>query len=399
MARKECYLYVQTMPQLLRLNLGDLCESGSSAEFEIAYDYSASDGRVPIGMACIVLGSKIYMVGGEKAQKGSMLSDPDEKNWLNTKDVYVFDHTKSESEDRLVPVRDGDGAALGRLNGPKTQPIGFTLEGKFYVLSTRPFLGSLSEHIPPVFEVFNPTLPIPSWKALPHQPNYPSMDYFAWGRKLLAMRMSCFFIFDAKEEKWTEAWDFIDQFTDIYKPTPTPPIPSNAGVEFKGVVFAVTSDMDALVAYDLDAGGHLKAYWVLDELSEVFEGPPSLYLGQGFLTDLGGGRMCLLFSGADNDCNWIVRVEVFHVDITTVGDRPNRPVLHREILRSFNLQSWNGLSPLIDSVFMCDHSNKGDIEADASSGLYSCEDLKKCAGHATEYVKGDSKKPKTSLPE
>ncbi|KAJ8623463.1 hypothetical protein MRB53_031992 [Persea americana] len=375
MARKECYLYVQTIPMLLRLNLSDLCESGSSAEFEIAHNYSTSDDRVPIGMACLVVGSKIYMVGGEKSRDGRMvLFYPEEENWFNTTDVYVFDHTKSESEDRLVPVRDGDGAALGRLNGPKSRPIVVTLEGKFYVLSTRPFLGSLSEDTTPVFEVFDPTLPTPSWKVLPRQPNFPVLDYFAWGHKLLTMLAPTrpgFFIFDTEEEKWAEDWDFIEQFTDKYRPTSTP-VPNGPAVEFKGVVFAVSMDINALVAYDLDASGmKLNAHWVLDELSEVFEGPPSLFLGRGFLTDLGGGRMCVLFSGDDKDNNLIVRVEVFRVDITTVGDRP---VVHREILRSFKLPSWNGYSPVIDSVFMCDHSNQSNIEADANSGLYSCED-------------------------
>ncbi|XXG84580.1 hypothetical protein AAC387_Pa10g2071 [Persea americana] len=169
-------------------------------------------------------------------------------------------------------------------------------------------------------------------------PTVPVLDYFAWGHKLLTIPTRTrpgFFIYDAKEKKWAEDWDFIEQFTDTYTP-----VPNGAGVEFKGIVFALSIDMNALVAYDLDAGGHLSVHWVLDELSEVFEGPPSLYLGQGFLTDLGGGRMCVLFSGMDDDRNWIVCVEVFRVDITTVGDRSNRPVVHREFLRSFKLQSW-----------------------------------------------------------
>ncbi|RWR94361.1 hypothetical protein CKAN_02364800 [Cinnamomum micranthum f. kanehirae] len=392
MARKECYLYVQTIPLLLRLNLSDLFESGSSAEFEVAHNYRTSDGRVPIGMACIVVGSKIYMVGGEKAQKGSTLYEPDEENWLNS-DVYFFDHTKPESEDRLVPVRDGDSAVVGRLNGPKTLPMGFTLEGKFYVLSTRPFLGSLPELIPPVFEVFDPTLPIPSWKILPYQPKSAVMDYFAWGHKVLTF--PGLLIFNAKDEKWENGAAISKQFT--YGRTP---FPMGATVEFKGVVFAVSMYVNCLVAYVLDASGILNAHWVLDELSEVFEGRPIHIPCQGFLTDLGGGRMCFLFSWEDDGRNWNIRVQVFQVSITTVGDRPGRPVVHREIMRSFDLRSWNHYNVMmIESVFLCDHSNESDIEADASSGSYSCVELKKRAGHAIEYVEGDSKKPKTTLPE
>ncbi|XXG82225.1 hypothetical protein AAC387_Pa10g0215 [Persea americana] len=93
---------------------------------------------------------------------------------------------------------------------------------------------------------------------------------------------------------------------------------------------------------------------------------------------------------------WTIRVEVFQVSITTVGDRP---VVHRGTLHSYHLGSWHDLNPLIYSVFVCDHSNKSDIEADASSGSYSCEELKKRAENAVEYVKGDSKKQKTTLPE
>ncbi|KAJ8636048.1 hypothetical protein MRB53_010315 [Persea americana] len=42
-----------------------------------------------------------------------------------------------------------------------------------------------------------------------------------------------------------------------------------AAVEFKGIVFALLMDMNALVACDLDASGILNAHWVLDELSEL----------------------------------------------------------------------------------------------------------------------------------
>ncbi|XXG84574.1 hypothetical protein AAC387_Pa10g2066 [Persea americana] len=227
-----------------------------------------------------------------------------------------------------------------------------------------------------VNEVFDPTLPIPSWKVLPHEPNpdIPGRQYFAWGHKILTFPEVS--IFDAKSEKWEGRPDFVYQFTDKARMH----FPIGAAVEFKGIVFAVSMYMNALVACDLDASGTLNAHWVLDELSEVFKGPPIHEPWQGFLTHIGGGRMCLLFSGDDKGGNWIIRVQVFQVSITTVGDRPDRPEVNREIMRTFDLRSWNGTS-LIESIFMCDHSNKSDIEADASSGSYSCEDLKKRAGH------------------
>ena len=124
-----------------------------------------------------------------------------------------------------------------------------------------------------------------------------------------------------------------------------------AAVEFKGIVFAVSMDMNALVACDLDASGALNAHWVLDELSKVFKGPPIHEPWQGFLTHIGGGRMCLLFSGDDKGGNWIIHVQVFQVSITTVGDRPDRPEVNREIMRTFDLRSWNDTS-LIESIFM-----------------------------------------------
>ncbi|XXG82226.1 hypothetical protein AAC387_Pa10g0216 [Persea americana] len=211
MARKEWYLYVQSMQWLLRLNLSDLCgESGSSfrPDFEVAHDYS--DGKVPIGMGCMVVGSKIYMVGGENTKEGSMLLERDEKNWLNSDNVCAFDPTKSE--DRLVLVRDG---AVPSLNAPKTCPLVVTLEGKFYLLSTRPLLGRLTGTVA-VFEGFDPTLPVPSWKILPDYPTYkllddpaytptypPSADdYFAWGHKFVSAPPD-YFIFYAKDEEWT----------------------------------------------------------------------------------------------------------------------------------------------------------------------------------------------------
>ncbi|XXG82222.1 hypothetical protein AAC387_Pa10g0214 [Persea americana] len=371
MARKEWYLYVQSMHLLLRLNLSDLCgESGSSSrpDFEVAHDYS--DGRVPIGMGCMVVGYKIYMVGGENTKEGSMLLERDGKNWLNSDNVYGFDPTKSE--DRLVLVRDG---AVPSLNAPKTCPLVVTLEGKFYLLSTKPCLGCLTgtvdpldrtiEHRP-IFEGFDPTLPIPSWKILPdylpYTTTYPTSadDYFAWGRNFVSAPPD-YFIFYAKDEEWTNGHWLLRQFADK-----SAPYPHGVAVEFKGILLAVSNDINAVVAYDLDAGGHLNAHWVLDELSEVVQGPPSLYPSQGFLNHLGGGSMCVLFSGLEG-IRWTKRVEVFQVSITTVG---GRPVVHRGTLHSYDVGSWIDYDPLIYSVFVCDHSNKSDIEADASSGSY-----------------------------
>ncbi|XXG82267.1 hypothetical protein AAC387_Pa10g0252 [Persea americana] len=363
-----------------------------------------------------------------------MLLERDEKNWLNSDNVCGFDPTKSE--DRLVLVRDG---AVPSLNAPKTCPLVVTLEGKFYLLSTRPLLGRLTGTVAvfegfdptlpipswkilpdyptykllddpaytptyppvlsthrPIFEGFDPTLPIPSWKILPDYPPYTetlptsAYDYFAWGHKLVSAPPG-YFIFDAKDEEWTNGHWLLRKFG-----AKSAPYPHGVAVEFKGILFAVSNDINAVVAYDLDTGGHLNAHWVLDELSEVFQGPPLLLPSQGaFLTDLGGGRMWLLFNGLEG-IRWTIRVEVFQVSITTVGDRP---VVHRGSLHSYDLGSWEDYDTWIYSVFVCDHSNKSDIEADASSGSYSCEDLKKRAEHAVEYVKGDSKKQKTTLPE
>eukprot|EP00268_Persea_americana_P013413 TRINITY_DN15890_c1_g1_i2.p1 TRINITY_DN15890_c1_g1~~TRINITY_DN15890_c1_g1_i2.p1 ORF type:complete len:350 (+),score=41.62 TRINITY_DN15890_c1_g1_i2:257-1306(+) len=349
-------------------------------------------------MGCMVVGSKIYMVGGENNKEGSMLLERDEKNWLNSDNVYAFDPTRSE--DRLVLVRDG---AVPSLNAPKTCPLVVTLEGKFYLLSTSPFLGCLTGTFDPlnrthrpIFEGFDPTLPIPSWKILPDYPPYTetlptsAYDYFAWGHKLVSAPPD-YFIFYAKDEEWTNGHWLLRKFG-----AKSAPYPHGVAVEFKGILFAVSNDINSVVAYDLDAGGHLNAHWVLDELSEVFQGPPLLLPSQGaFLTDLGGGRMCLLFNGLEG-IRWTIRVEVFQVSITTVGDRP---VVHRGSLHSYDLGSREDYDTWIYSVFVCDHSNKSDIEADASSGSYSCEDLKKRAEHAVEYVKGDSKKQKTTLPE
>ncbi|RWR93231.1 hypothetical protein CKAN_02247100 [Cinnamomum micranthum f. kanehirae] len=308
-----------------------------------------------------------------------MLLERDEKKWLNSDNVYAFDPTKSE--DRLVLVRDG---AVPSLNAPKTCPL----------------VNRNIDHRP-IFEGFDPTLPIPSWKILPDYPPYTktyptsgpyttsASDYFAWGHKLVSAPPD-YFIFDAKDVEWKNGHWLLRQFADK-----SAPYPHGVAVEFKGILFAVSNDIKAVVAYDLDAGGHLNAHWVLDELSEVFQGPPLLYPSQSFLTDLGGGRMCLLFNGLEGD-RWTIRVEVFQVSITTVGDRP---VVRRGSLHSFYLGSWIDYDPEIFSVFVCDHSSKSDIEADASSGSYSCEDLKKRAEHVVEYVKVDSKKQKATLPE
>ena len=206
----------------------------------------------------MVVGSKIYMVGGENTKEGSMLLERDEKNWLNSDNVYAFDPTKSE--DRLVLVRDG---AVPSLNAPKTCPLVVTLEGKFYLLSTRPLLGRLTGTVA-VFQGFDPTLPIPSWKILPDYPTYKLLDdpaytptypptaddYFAWGHKFVSAPPD-YFIFDAKDEEWTNGHWLLRQFADK-----SAPYPHGVAVEFEGILFAVSNDINAVVAYGLDAGGH-----------------------------------------------------------------------------------------------------------------------------------------------
>ncbi|CAL5401241.1 unnamed protein product [Camellia sinensis] len=138
------YLYVQMNEQVWRVTiLGD--ESQPRPEFELVCDNS--NGELPIGMGCISVNSKLYMVGGQKEQKITEDDDdsPSEVDYVPNLKSFVL------NLDAIRICED-----LPSLHGQKFNPLVVCVNDKFYVLARRPIYNYDKALEQPVFEVLDP---------------------------------------------------------------------------------------------------------------------------------------------------------------------------------------------------------------------------------------------------
>ncbi|CAL5401249.1 unnamed protein product [Camellia sinensis] len=369
--RHDVYLFVQMDEQVWRVNvskLGD--ESQPRPEFELVSDNS--NGELPIGMGCISVNSKLYMVGGQKEQQITK-DDDDEDDDDSSSEVDYVPNLKSFvlNLDAHPSIRICED--LPSMNGPKFNPLVVSVNDKFYVLARRPICDYGKALDQPVFEVFDPAaVNGGSWKELPRPPwTDPAQfklggDYiyhhFVWGHKIVFCTPAGFYVFDTDMKKW----DFTDEKLSPF------PIMSCASAEFDGFLIAMPWDRQQLVAYqlDLDSDAIAKPCRVLDELRPVFNPPFARHEFQGFLTHLGDGdgghRMCLLYAGYDYYRRWCARVANFRVSISCndAGDR--FPYAYLETLQHYDFEKFDNPARWIDSAFvMCDYLNNHDVEANA----------------------------------
>ncbi|XP_028126501.1 uncharacterized protein LOC114323175 isoform X22 [Camellia sinensis] len=369
--RHDVYLYVQMDEQVWRVNvskLGD--ESQPRPEFELVSDNS--NGELPIGMGCISVNSKLYMVGGQKEQQITK-DDDDEDDDDSSSEVDYVPNLKSfvlnlDAHPSIRICQD-----LPSMNGPKFNPLVVSVNDKFYVLARRPICDYGKALDQPVFEVFDPAaVNGGSWKELPRPPwTDPAQfklggDYiyhhFVWGHKIVFCTRAGFYVFDTDMKKW----DFTDEKLSPF------PIISCASAEFDGFLIAMPWDRQQLVAYQLDSDSDAtaKPCRVLDELRPVFNPPFARHEFQGFLTHLGdvdgGHRMCLLYAGYDYYSRWCARVANFRVSISCndAGDR--FPYAYLETLQHYDFEKFDNPARWIDSAFvMGDYLNNHDVEANA----------------------------------
>ncbi|CAL5340255.1 unnamed protein product [Camellia sinensis] len=355
--RHDVYLYVQMDEQVWRVNvskLGD--ESQPRPEFELVSDNS--NGELPIGMGCISVNSKLYMVGGQKEQQITK-DDDDEDDDDSSSEVDYVPNLKSfvlnlDAHPSIRICQD-----LPSMNGPKFNPLVVSVNDKFYVLARRPICDYGKALDQPVFEVFDPAaVNGGSWKELPRPPwTDPAQfklggDYiyhhFVWGHKIVFCTRAGFYVFDTDMKKW----DFTDEKLSPF------PIISCASAEFDGFLIAMPWDRQQLVAYQLDSDSDAtaKPCQVLDELRPVFNPPFGRHEFQGFLTHLGdvdgGHRMCLLYAGYDYYSRWCARVANFRVSISCndAGDR--FPYAYLETLQHYDFEKFDNPARWIDSAFV-----------------------------------------------
>ncbi|KAL7238596.1 hypothetical protein ACSBR2_004650 [Camellia fascicularis] len=377
----DVYLYVQMDEQVWRVNvskLGD--ESQPRPEFELVSDNS--NGELPIGMGCISVDSKLYMVGGQKEQHITEDDDDD-----SSSEVDYVPNLKSFvlNLDAHPSIRICED--LPSMNGPKFNPLVVSVNDKFYVLARRPIYNYDKALEQPVFEVFDPAaVNGGSWKELRRPPwTDPAQfklggDYiyhhFVWGHKIVFCTRAGFYIFDTDMKKW----DFTDEKLSPF------PIISCASAEFDGFLIAMPWDRQQLVAYRLDSDSDsdaiAKPCRVLDELHPVFNPPFARREFQGFLTHLGDGdgdgdggrRMCLLYAGMDYYRRWCARVANFRVSIKCSDAGDWLPYAYLETLQHYDFEKFDNPVRWIDSAFvMCDYLNEPYDETNASlTDTYLC---------------------------
>ncbi|KAL6275156.1 hypothetical protein ACE6H2_018757 [Prunus campanulata] len=365
MQMKISYLYLHYTERLYRLNLTKLLETSSNPSerphIEVVHDFSAH--RSPVGMSSVILGSKLYFVGGERLDMDTSTPDfwsipisrADAKNCTNL-DLFVYD-TECLS---ICPYN----VKVPRLGGPMSYPIVVTLEGKIYVMERRPYFGCRENFSHPIFVVFNPTTGF--WRSLTPPPFYKPfsrewkdddliMNHYAWGNKLAIVTNKSSYIFDAHQEAWRE----VDDLPNIY-----------SCVEFKGFLIGMLVGVTNLISFELDDNGlpHSSNYHVLPELRIIFC-PPLHNHSPGFVIPLDGdgSRMCFVYVGEDGTFERsFARLAMVKLHISTcIGRQKVTAVL--EGLHSFDC---NGLQlsgqTLLSSFIKCDHLDKHGIEADAS---------------------------------
>lgn len=408
---RDQYWYVWMENQLCCLNITQLGKgSCSRPEFQTMFDNSDGVLDLPIKMGCISVGSKLYMIGGEREKWITPDDDDDDDDYklaiteidfLPNLDVYALDFDRRGCASIRVCKNGGDDD-IPRMLVPKFSPLVINLDEKIYVLARRPSCKYDKPLELPVFEVFDPLLE--SWRALPHPPwTDPAQfkigsDYmhhhFVWAHKIVCCTIAGFYIFDTRMEKW----EFIEK-----RLSPIPMI-SCAAAEFNGFLVAMPWDLQQLSIYQLDSDGIPKSYRVLHELYSVFNPPFVRYHFQGFLThlgdDVGGGhKMSLLYAGVDHCNTWYARVAIFRVILSCNDAGDLYPHAYLETVEVYDLEKFDGLSCWIDSAFVTyDYSNKHDVEADATfmdENLFGLDSDKKNK-RAVKYMEGDvvCKKPK-----
>lgn len=355
--KRDWFLYLNMNKRLCRVNITEFCERSSpKPKFEVVHSFpeEGHPSPIPRRMRHVTVGSKSYMVGGERLD-GSLHCDANGRCFPSPNlDIFSFDPTHTNGP--LITICNGD---IPRLIDPKTKtiPIVTTIEEKIYVLAKRPYLGEaeeLDDDQAPKFKVFDPLHR--SWKHLPDPPCYDKSlhdtelfvyNHFAWGHKLIISTKSGSYIFDTHQEKWEDTTHQLPN--EGFK----------AAVEVGRFLIGMPYNGKDLVAYQLDSNGVFKPYKVLHELQGIFR--TCLLVCDYSMGKCDADRIWLVYSGKDGLDLWKTWVVVLRV-LTSI-DNVGNSVLSVAIEAEECLHSnWCRLQ--ISSAFsLCHHLKKNlDIE-------------------------------------
>ncbi|KAL7259978.1 hypothetical protein ACSBR1_005775 [Camellia fascicularis] len=141
---RDQYWYVWMENQLCCLNITQLGKgSCSRPEFQTMFDNSDGVLDLPIKMGCISVGSKLYMIGGEREKWITPDDDDDEDDYklaiteidfLPNLDVYALDFDRRGCASIRVCKNGGDDD-IPRMLVPKFSPLVINLDEKIYVLA------------------------------------------------------------------------------------------------------------------------------------------------------------------------------------------------------------------------------------------------------------------------
>ncbi|KAK9941121.1 hypothetical protein M0R45_017748 [Rubus argutus] len=143
--KRDWFLYLNMGKRLGRVNITEFCERSSpNPQFEVVHSFpeEGHPSPIPRRMRHVTVGSKSYMVGGERVD-GNLYCDANGRCFPSPNlDIFAFDPTHNNGP--LITMCNGD---IPRLIDPKTKtiPIVTSIEEKIYVLAKIPYLGEAEE--------------------------------------------------------------------------------------------------------------------------------------------------------------------------------------------------------------------------------------------------------------
>lgn len=185
--------------------------------------FPSSDDGDCFGMACGVVGSNLYFLGGQRREKESSYSGTKGKHASPLPRYSLYDYNPKVFTLDLANSETNVGFQSGEMLSGMASPLIIVVEGKLYVLAGTP-VSMLPKH---PFEVHDPKTN--SWEKLPSPPFLrPDSKFFqdpqfrayvVIGNKIHVSTSSSSFTFDLATKKWTPCtlFDEDDHHLELHR--------------------------------------------------------------------------------------------------------------------------------------------------------------------------------------
>lgn len=226
---------------------------------------SSDDGDCDcFGMACGVVGSNLYFLGGQRREKESSYSGTKGKHAGSIPRYSLYDYNPKVFTLDLANSETNVASQVGDMLSGMASPLIIVVEGKLYVLAGTP-VSMLPKH---PFEVYDPKTN--SWDKLPSPPFLgPDSKFFqdpqfrayvVIGNKIHVSTSSSSFTFDTATKKWTPCtlFDEDDHHLELRR---HPWIDIRYPTHFEWMTYPLNNDKDEQgCGFPFDFDGHAVMY-------------------------------------------------------------------------------------------------------------------------------------------